>query len=174
MNHVLLRDGGFFSIRGVRKSAPMTGRWKNRANERLREGKHSWRGDLDELKNGGKGLWKCLLMLDITYTNGLCRHWLIRTSTTRTPTYSHASYFCRPPSAALLASNIFFMVLFKPLCPLLLLHFASDRGSGLCADCGRLEHCAAHWGSRNLSPCALNVPLEQQFLWGGNRAVGQC
>lgn len=46
-----------------------------------------------------------------------------------------------------------------------LLHFAWDWGSGLCADWGWLEHCALHWGSRNLSPCALNVPLEQQFLW---------
>lgn len=55
---------------------------------------------------------------------------------------------------------------FPPLLLRLLLHFASDRGSGLCADCGWLEHCAVHWGSRNLSPCALNVPLEQQFLWG--------
>lgn len=57
---------------------------------------------------------------------------------------------------------------------LLLLHFASDKGSGLCADCGWLEHCAVQRRCRNLSPRALNVPLEEQFLWGGNHAVGQC
>lgn len=52
-----------------------------------------------------------------------------------------------------------------PLLLLLLLHFTSDRGSGLCADCGWLEHSPVRWGSRNLSACALNVPLEQQFPW---------
>ena len=91
MNHSLMvwEGWGLFSIRRLRKSAPMTGRWKNRANERLQEGKRSWRGYWDELKTGGKWLkekairwvnklWNCprIVELCITYTK---RHTLMRT-----------------------------------------------------------------------------------------------
>lgn len=78
-----------------------------------------------------------------------------------TPTCSRTSYFSQLLSLPLSISSLSYL---SPSSPLL--HFSSDRGSGFCADCGWLEHCAVHWGSRNLSPCTLNVPLEQQFLWG--------
>lgn len=121
-------------------------------------------------------LWNWLLMVElcITYTK---RRTLVRTRSlwkyTRLQPQSVsiplAVVFPVCVSLCQLASVHFFMVSYPPpplLRPRLLLHFASDKGSGLCADCGWLEHCAVHWRSRNLSPCALNVPLEQQFLWG--------
>lgn len=135
MNHSLVRGRAGRDDCLLCKSAPMSRRWKN----------NTVRREALQVVNDPCSVY-CT-----TYTR-VNRTWITLAS-------SHTSYFYQ-----LLCLPLFNTFLHGPIHPHLppLLH--TDWGSGLCADWGWLEHCAVHSGSWNLSPCALNVPLQQQFL----------